>query len=107
MRFSLADRAWVTFGLALAASCKYDPTPPEGEQQCYYQGNQGKCVDGYVCGYDGFCYTPANLPVAPGTGGSTLVGVGGKTGSGEVIGYGGVSGKGGATGCHRASGRRR
>jgi hypothetical protein len=97
----------VVAGMAVAiafAACKYDPHPPEGEQECY----EGKCVAGYVCS-NGLCYTPAHVPplpggtggtttLLPGTGGKTtvvgtggVVGSGGKTGSGGVIGYGGVT----------------
>jgi hypothetical protein len=86
---------WLLSGFAVFAistACKYDPHPEEGKQYCY----QGRCVDGYVCGDDGLCYTPAHLPVDPGAGGA--VGRGGS-GSGGVIGTGGKTGSGGVTGA--------
>jgi hypothetical protein len=72
--------------LPFAPTCSYSPHPPEGVQQCY----EGRCVDGYVCGYDNLCYTPANLPTPPGQGG--MVG----TGGGIVVGTGGMVGTGGS-----------
>jgi len=80
----------------LIVACMYNPKPKNGTQECY----QGRCVDGYVCGYDNLCYTPDALPVPPGTGGTTPVGHGGTTqvGNGGVTGHGGVTGSGGVTG---------
>ncbi|MBN2573822.1 MAG: hypothetical protein JXP73_04590 [Deltaproteobacteria bacterium] len=82
---------------ALGAACTYAPHPEEGKQECY----QGRCVDGYVCGWDNYCYTPARLPTAPGAGGAAgaLPGGGGAAlpGTGGV-GAGGIPGSGGATG---------
>jgi hypothetical protein len=96
----------------IVLACKYDANPPEGAQACF----EKRCPDGYLCGSDDRCYTPAALPVSQGTGGALpglggqtvpgtggagsggVKGTGGKTGSGGVTGYGGVTGKGGVIG---------
>jgi len=117
------NTGWLFVALVLASigfACSYSPHPKEGEQLCYNQ----RCVDGYVCGSDNHCYTPENLPLGPGLGGSGTggampgfggtttvmvgrggsgaggvpVGTGGRAGSGGIVGVGGGLGAGGTTG---------